>query len=427
MILRCPNWLFGVLVLLSAAGATFGANPPGAVSRSAVRIVGCDEIVKSRKRGLCANQLSEPDFRSLAPGVSWFYNWDFQPNSVPPPDLNIEYIPMVWSGDAARLQGLDRYLAAGNKPRAILAINEPNLRGQAFITPQATAEACDRIKAVADRYGIPVVGPNMALGSSKGDSITADDPIQHQLVTYTFIIPFLKATFFYAGKDDFSALAFHGYGNSGELHWATDLMQKEFGKPVWVTEFAEWHAAGDRAEMGYMMQAVDFLERNPNVQGYAWFKERVASNPMISLFESEPGKLTPLGKAYVAMPVHDPDLFYRIPGRLNAARYVEVQNMTIAPSHDGEAFAEMSATKGDDWIEYNIDSEAAVRYTISLRVRGEGAVSIEQRGQTLGRVNVPGRDWQTVEMSASLNAGPQTIRIDFDGRTPRIEWIEFGQ
>src|SRR5208337_650362 len=197
---------------------------------------------------------------------------------------------------------------------------------------------------------------------------------------------------------DFSGLAFHGYGNGGELHWATDLLQKEFSKPVWVTELADWHAEGDAAEMAYMMQAVDFLERNPNVQGYAWFKERVASNPMISLFETEPGKLTPLGKAYVAMPVHDANLYYQVPGRLNAAKYVYAQNMDIAPSDDAGAPAEMRSTRANDWIEYNIDPAAAGPYAISLRLRGESVISLQQRGRTVARITATGRDWQTIEI-----------------------------
>jgi Glycosyl hydrolase catalytic core len=330
---------------------------------------------------------------------------------------------MVWGGDAARLQGLQRYLAAGNRPSAILAINEPNLRGQAFISPQATAQACDRIKMVADKYGIRLVGPNMALGSSRDNSITADDPIEHKPVTYAFMIPFLKATFFYAAKDDFSALAFHGYGNSGELHWATDLIQKEFAKPVWVTEFAEWHARGDAAERTYMIQAVDFLERNPNVQRYAWFKERVESNPMISLFENESGKLTPLGKAYVAMPVHDANLYYRIPGRLDSSKYVRVHNMEIAPSEDSDGFAEMRSTLAQGWVEYNIDPEGSGDYRLSVRLRGRGEFSVEQTGRTLGVGEVSENGWRTLELTAPLSAGAQTLRVQFARQSQTIEWI----
>ncbi|MBE7159383.1 MAG: hypothetical protein INR62_13290, partial [Rhodospirillales bacterium] len=70
------------------------------------------------------------------------------------------------------------------------------------------------------------------------------------------------------------------------------------------------------------MQATQLLERSPNVAGYAWFKERVDKNPAISLFTKTQGELTPIGQAYVHMPVHDANVYYRLPGRLQAESYV---------------------------------------------------------------------------------------------------------
>ena len=45
--------------------------------------------------------------------------------------------------------------------------------------------------------------------------------------------------------------------------------------------------------------------------------------------EQEPGKLSPLGEAYVHMPVHDADVYYRIPGQLPAQNYTEFTDMDI--------------------------------------------------------------------------------------------------
>jgi hypothetical protein len=102
---------------------------------------------------------------------------------------------MVWGGHPLALCRLDQYLASTSpKPPAVFAINEPNLRGQAFLTPRRTAEVYRKVKIITDKYDIPLVGPHMALGSAEKDSITAHDPAENRTITYTFMVPFLKAT-----------------------------------------------------------------------------------------------------------------------------------------------------------------------------------------------------------------------------------------
>ena len=123
-------------------------------------------------------------------------------------------------------------------PRAVLAINEPNLKGQAFSSPEKTAALYGKIKTIADKHQLPVVGPHMALGSGADSSIQAFDPIDKKDVVYTFMVPFLKAFRHFAGQTEVSATACHTYGNIDELRWAVGLLHKEFNRPVWVTEFA---------------------------------------------------------------------------------------------------------------------------------------------------------------------------------------------
>ena len=44
------------------------------------------------------------------------------------------------------------------------------------------------------------------------------------------------------------------------------------------------------------------------------------------------------------MPVHDTNLFYRIPGRLQAERYVTLNQADIAPTTDTDGLADMKST-----------------------------------------------------------------------------------
>jgi len=302
-------------------------------------IVPCDRPVQSKKRGLCLNEVQAKDFLAISPGVSWYYTWHFADTSHAPAEANITFIPMAWGNRDADLRGLDDYLKS-HKPPFVLAINEPNLKGQAYIDPKATAGLYRKIKAIADKYHLPVVGPNMALGSGEDASIKAMDPIENKQVAYTFQNAFLKAFFFYLGKTGVYALGSHTYGNFGELKWLTEMMPNEFNCPVWVTEFADWNAPTAEAEIDYMIQSVDLMERSPKVQGYAWFKDRVKANPKLSLLGDKPGTLTPLGEAYVNMPVHDPAVFYKLPGRLQLESYTAMEAADIVPTKDSDGFLE---------------------------------------------------------------------------------------
>ncbi|MGH8046223.1 MAG: glycosyl hydrolase, partial [Chthoniobacterales bacterium] len=186
-----------------------------------IRIVKCDENVPSKKRGICMNNMSAADFRALAPGVTWFYNWHFKSDSLPPAGVKMTFIPMVWGNRADALAALPAILAGANpKPPVVFAINEPNLKGQAFIPPKVTAEVFKKVAAIAAPFNVPVVGPHMAIGSGADSSIKAMDPLTNKVETYTFMVPFLKAFFHYMGATKVAAIGVHSYGNIGELKWS---------------------------------------------------------------------------------------------------------------------------------------------------------------------------------------------------------------
>jgi hypothetical protein len=415
------------------SAAVFGADAP------AIRIVNCGDHVQSRKRGVCENHLSAEDFRALAPGVSWYYNWNTSTNDIPPAGVPMEYFPQAWGHGDGDPGNLDTWLAAHKDklPRAVLALNEPNLKDQSFMPPQAAADLYKKIKAVADKYNIPVVGPNMSLGSPEGGSIKAIDPITKTETTYTFMIPYLKAFYFYMGDTPVPAAVYHTYGNIGELKWATGELYKQFNKPVWVTEFAFWNAGSPAESLKYLIQATDYFESNPNVAGYAFFKERAKNNTSnISLLKPDPappGELTPLGKAYVNMPVHDADLYYRLPGRLSAGSYVKVANSELEPTDDtggkeakdSDLGFDMSST-GPAQLYYNIQVDTAGTYKLRLRVSDTGkGIDVQEGDQVLGTTPRTASGWQTVETTVTLPAGPQVLHISTGGQS--VNWIEFSK
>lgn len=417
-----PSWIrvfIGVLLCFSTSYSwADGSSTP------AIRIVACDDKVQSHKRGICENHLDEADFRAFAPGVSWYYNWHYETQDKPPSDVSMEFIPMAWGNQPDMLDGLDNYLGnVSQKPRVVLAINEPNLKGQAFISPEETANLYKKIKDIADKYQLPVVGPNMSLGSPPDSSIKAMDPIDNKEETYTFMIPFLKAFSFYMNNAPVPAMGLHTYGSIGEMKWAVEDMHKEFNCPVWVTEYAEWHASDTDAEREYLIQATDFLERTPYVQGYAWFKER-ATNPNITLLEQEPGKLTALGQAYVDMPVHDDaNLFYRIPGKLSAGKYYALDQGDILSNSHNDIL--VTANAAGATVDYNIQVDSAGTYNLALRALGSGKIEVLENNQVLGSADASGSDVQTLNITAQLPAGTQTLRVRFGASGTILSSIAF--
>ena len=410
-----------------AADTAPASAPASAAAPAKIRIVACDAVVQSHKRGLCANQMSADDFKAIAPGVSWYYTWNFEPTetSKVPDGVNVEFVPMVWGNGPEQLEGFKNYMKTGAKPRAVMVLNEPNLKGQAFITPEETATAYKKVKAVADEYKLPVVGPNMSLGSAKPDSITAMDPIDKKQTTYTFMVPFLKAFMYYMGDTPMPAFGWHTYGEMGEFRWAVGTMEKEFDQKQWVTEYAFWKAGNEESETRYLIEATDLLEKSDSVGAYAWFKERVTENKKLSILDKESGKLTPMGQIYVTMPVHDKDLYYQMPGKLDAARYVKAEDMNVIPSKEKDASLEMRAQSGACDLSYNINVTDAGDYTIDIHAEKAGEIMVlDAAKKELATVQTK-NGWQNVTATVKLPAGPQTLRLHFDTQGMGVTSLTF--
>lgn len=384
-------------------------------------IVNANERVQATKRGVCENHLSMEDFMALGTGVSWYYNWGANTGDIAPAGAHMEFIPMAWGhgGDPGAVAG-----SLGRRPRVVLALNEPNLKGQAFLTPEAAAAFYLRVKQTADAAHVPVVGPNMALGSPTNGSITAVDPITKQKTTYTSMSDYLKAYFYYVKPAQMPAgIGVHSYNGIGDLKGAVGLAYSITHKPVWVTEFAWWKAPSAQEELNYMRQAVEFLESSPEVGGYAWFKERVDKNAKLSLLDKESGKLTPLGQEYVKLPSHSVHVFYRVPGLLDAGKYVANENMTLRDTTDADGDFDMVST-GPAWVAYNIQVDVPGTYVLRMRVSGApGKIDVLQNGRVLGSADTNELQWHTVETSVALVPGTQTVRFRCNGQA--LHSIEF--
>lgn len=397
-----------------------------------IQIVNCNAQVQSPKRGIACNTMSAADFEAVAPGVSWYYNWDATPLTVPA-GANIEFIPMAWNGSSGYQTQISSYLAAGNRPSVVFALNEPNLEGQAFMTPSNSAITFEQVNAICSNYDIPVIAPHMAEGSATGSSITAYDPIEMSNVTYTYETPFIAAFMYYCGSTVPAGMSDHSYGGYGDLTYWVGQMHSDYPtQTVWVTEFngsGDGQTNDDATVIANMIPTVDYLESTPWIQGYSWFEARIGGDTHNSLLSTTSGVLTAAGQVYVQMPVHETNLFYSIPGQLQACRYVTQTNMTIASTTDTNGLADMISSAAGASLDYNISVASAGRYSLSFRAyaTATGLIGIDENGKPLGSASVSQTGWSTTAPTTiTLPTGTQTLHVVFfSANSERVNWIQF--
>ncbi|GAC1543335.1 MAG: glycoside hydrolase family protein [Candidatus Velthaea sp.] len=254
---------------------------------------------KSVKRGVAYDFAVPADLAALAPGVSWWYNWTTTPNAAVPADYTsrygMDYYPMLWNGNFDATATVS-FLAAHPTIKYILVLNEPNLTGQANLTPSQAAQIWPRYEAVAASAGVKIVGPALTWGTMPG----FQDPV-------VWLDAFYAAYRSANNRDpqiDFLAFHWYDYGLSAQL----DRLAK-YGKPVWVTELANWHSKIDGKQIdtlakqeAQMTDMVATCENRADVFRYAWFTGRVSPDPHFDSLLGAQGALTELGALYISLP-----------------------------------------------------------------------------------------------------------------------------
>ncbi|HTD59293.1 MAG TPA: glycosyl hydrolase [Gemmatimonadaceae bacterium] len=272
------------LLIVAAAAACSGATSTSTSST----------LSKSAKRGIAYDLASPADLGALSPGVSWWYNWSPYPNAAVPANYATQYgmqfEPMLWTfnGTVSGMQ-TDGY---------ILVLNEPNLVTQANVTPQQAAQMWPQFEALASQTGADIVGPAMTWGTMTG----YEDPVAW---LDAFYAAYEAANNGRQPRIDYLAFHWYDYGLSAQLDRLT-----KYGKPFWVTEFANWHSQNDGAEINtlakqeaQMTDMVATCESRTDVFRYAWFTGRLSPDPHYTSLLGATGQLTDLGKLYLSLPV----------------------------------------------------------------------------------------------------------------------------
>ncbi len=342
----------------------------------------------------------------------------------------VEFLPMAWGhdGDNADVQ---TWLSAHPSTSLLLSANEPNLPSQANMTTEQCAAFIEGTVAIAG--GRPVVGPHLAAAANTTDFRNG---VHSSL----------------AGGLSASAIHVYETTSSGFRYWTTTWPHTGWpASPaapdnVWVKEFAYGDDGGSEDTVtDFMIDAVDLMERDTRIVRYAWWKDRRKTDGAgftrpgyaFILSGTTSGALTGLGALYVAMPVHDADLYYGLPGRLQAERYVTMSGFS-APDHlegdvhlartaDSDGGLDIVDLDSGEWVDFNIDVPTAGAWSLQLRGSGTSTVAVQQNGATLGTATFSGAAYVTTTMpSVTLAAGQQTLRLYATaGSDAAMNWIAF--
>ena len=272
------------LLIVAAAVACSGATSTSTSST----------LSKSAKRGIAYDLASPADLAAVSTGVSWWYNWSPYPNPAVPANYATQYgmhfEPMLWTFN---------FTVSGMQTHGyILVLNEPNLVTQANVTPQQAAQMWPQFEVLASQTGAKIVGPAMTWGTMTG----YEDPV---VWLDAFYAAYEAANNGRQPRIDYLAFHWYDYGLSVQLDRLT-----KYGKPFWVTEFANWHSQNDGAEINtvakqeaQMTDMVATCESRSDVFRYAWYTGRLSPDPHYTSLLGDTGQLTDLGKLYLSLPV----------------------------------------------------------------------------------------------------------------------------
>ena len=216
--------------------------------------------------------------------ISWAYNWDQTPAGKLP--TGVGYVPMLWDDgpDHTTNWNTSAQSAIDSGARALLSFNEPDLASQANMSPSIASAA--HIK-----YMNQFAGKAEIVSPAIGNNDATDPP-----AGAVWLQQFFDAC---AGRCKVDAVAFHWYDaawNIGNFKLHTNSIIKTAAangvSKVWLTEFQA--AGNDSAIIGFISDALPFLESTPAVERYAWLMCDSSSGSLLSGTE-----LSDIGKAYV--------------------------------------------------------------------------------------------------------------------------------
>lgn len=376
---------------------------------------------RSFKRGVGYNTLLTGDVQALSPGLSWAYNWGHSGSGNPTAfkTFGVDFVPMAWNGINATVARA--LLTANPEIKYILGFNEPNFKDQANLTPAAAVARWPALQQIADEFGLLIVGPAL--------NYSPDAPYQDPIKWYD--------EFFELCADcRVDHIAVHFYMSSASAIKSNVEKFKKYGKPIWLTEFCAWDANTTAASQErFMFETLDYLENDPDVYRYAWFKERGwnGGHPFMQLLNrNQEGVLLPLGEIFTHMSSYDDNFYFTTSQKIPSEHYIRMKGILLEKTSDVSDHLNIySFDPTHDFVDYNVDIPETGEYNVFFRYADEygdvSEVQILVNEQVKGSMIFENKGinvWTTQQTKATFDAGKQKVRINFKRGGLKLNWFE---
>lgn len=357
--------------------------------------------------------------------ITWFYNWATNPGNLDGilEEYGVDFVPMAWN-HLFNEESMRAYYTNHPEAKYLLGFNEPNFIDQANMTPSLAAAQWPVLEAIADEFGLEIVGPAV---NYCGNCVSEGG------TTYTNPFDYLDDFFAACPDCRVDYIAVHNY-----MCYAEPLIDyleefKKYGKKIWLTEFA----CGDQASITLSMQenlllgALDYMDNDTMIYKYAWFIGRTnGSDWNIDIFESEGGKLTELGEIYLYFnAIHDTSYYTPVPARIEAESYSVMSGIQLEKTMDFDGLANLGWIDAGDFMEYNIIAPDSGDYYLYLRLSAnqDANMEIHVNGDSVGFLDIPytggWQSWETFNKVIPLGKGNSRLKLISSTGNFNINWL----
>lgn len=428
--MRIKLYILGLVLAVTSLGCSGpGANTPQN-SNDNPALAGTRTVSKmprSTKRGVSFSIQNVEDAFLLSECIAWYYNWGNSANGNNTvlsylDSEDIDYCPMCWSGSYSEAR-IRAYVAEHPNTKYLLGFNEPNLTDQANMTPKRAGELWPAVVRLAKELNLKLGAPAMNYGTLAGYS----DPIK-------WLDEFFRIDSVHL--EDIDCIPIHCYMmNPSAVKSYVEKFEK-YGKPIWMTEFCAWESISSvETQKTYMSDVINYFEKNPAVERYAWFmprtNKRLDEKPYNQLLsKTAPITWTPLGEIFCGLPSLDRSVCFDAANRIPAWWYTDYnQSPTVLNSTDTDMNLMLYNMSQDRWVEYQIDATTPcdkldLRYASSIATQ----VAVYVDGDAVQMLTLPKTTsmstWDTYTIENLPISGKHYLRIHVISGAMHLEWLK---
>jgi hypothetical protein len=238
--------------------------------------------VLSAKRGFADTGANYANLQATNAG--WYYRWG--PTKANIGNFDAEFVPMFWYGGDVNQANINTIKNYGDI-EWVLGFNEPERADQANMTVSQAISAWQTLTSGLAGTGIKLISPGVSdTGGAAGGQ--------------AWLANFMSQASAQGLQVD--GVAFHWYGVStpndpigaaNAFIGRVDSYYNQYGRPVWITEFAIHDWGGNysdeeirNANAIFLANVIPRLESRSYVAGYAWFNwfgdaRLVEGNPLV--------------------------------------------------------------------------------------------------------------------------------------------------